>query len=431
MATVTFNVKSKSKKGNASIYCRFSCGRKLNIKRQTGLYVDPAHWNKKQQKIRDVITIENRDELNSKLAKLKIFVIDEYNLAFSSGSIIDGQWLAFTISKFLERPKGELNRVSVDFRTYLSVYADRWIKEKAPTWKVKANKYMDAKTVVHYELAIGQVKKFEGKNKIRLTGTTEAFFDNFATFLRLQEGYSFKTARRMITRVKFFCARAEAEGLTVNPEYKNRVFVPEDEIEYVEPYLNEDEIFKLANYDFSFDKKLDSIRDIFVIGLWTGLRSQDLLKRLDVTRIKDGFLEIKTQKTKTSVSIPLHPQVKAVLNKYNGELPPKTFEQEFNRCIKTIGQVLEFDDLMTGGVSKMDEKTGKMRKVVGIYKKYELLTSHCCRRSFATNLFGVIPNSDIMKILGWSNEKQMFDYIKKTSRESALKLKKEWEKVNQ
>jgi ribonucleotide reductase alpha subunit len=69
------------------------------------VYINPLHWDKKNQKIRNVIEIENRDEINSKLAKLKIHIIDEHNIAFMDGKIIDKQWIDNSISKFLLRPK--------------------------------------------------------------------------------------------------------------------------------------------------------------------------------------------------------------------------------------------------------------------------------------------------------------------------------------
>ena len=82
---------------------------------------------------------------------------------------------------------------------------------------------------------------------------------------------------------------------------------------------------------------------------------------------------------------------------------------------------------MIGGVSLVDEKTKVKRKVIKVYKKYELVTSHICRRSFATNLFGKIPNKAIMDICGWSNEEMLFKYNKQTNMESAKILKEYWE----
>ncbi|MGE4347921.1 MAG: hypothetical protein AB7D46_11000 [Flavobacteriaceae bacterium] len=82
---------------------------------------------------------------------------------------------------------------------------------------------------------------------------------------------------------------------------------------------------------------------------------------------------------------------------------------------------------MIGGIIEVDKKTKIKRKKIGVYKKHQLITSHICRRSFATNLIGKVPNQVIMDVAGWSNEAQMFAYNKQTNRESAIKLKEYWE----
>ena len=40
-----------------------------------------------------------------------------------------------------------------------------------------------------------------------------------------------------------------------------------------------------------------------------------------------------------------------------------------------------------------DEKSKMTRKKSGIYAKHELVTTHICRRSFATNFYGDIPTA--------------------------------------
>ena len=172
---------------------------------------------------------------------------------------------------------------------------------------------------------------------------------------------------------------------------------------------------------------MDNIRDNFVVGLWSGLRISDFLTRLDILNIQDGFIKIKTKKTSTKVAIPIHSQVAAILKKRNGKLPSKISEQKFNDKIKIIAQLCDIDEEMIGGVVQVDDKTKVKRKVIGSYKKYELVTSHICRRSFATNLFGKIPNKVLIDICGWSNEEMLFNYNKTTNMESAIVLQKHWE----
>ena len=69
------------------------------------------------------------------------------------------------------------------------------------------------------------------------------------------------------------------------------------------------------------------------------------------------------------------------------------------------------------------------RKVIGIYPKNELVSSHICRRSFATNLYGKLDTLTIMKITGHTTESQFLSYIKITPREYAERLKELWRKT--
>lgn len=68
------------------------------------------------------------------------------------------------------------------------------------------------------------------------------------------------------------------------------------------------------------------------------------------------------------------------------------------------------------------------RKIFGKYPKHELVSSHICRRSFATNLYGKIDTLTIMKITGHQTEKQFLNYIKITPKEYAVRLKQLWSK---
>jgi integrase len=426
MATINYRLKSSS--NPSPIYLRFKDKKIFDFETKTGLVINPVFWDISKQRIRNVIDVPNRNELNEKLTKLQLHIIDAYNQAYTSGEVISRNWIDDTISIFFNRPKLTASGTVDNAKIFYSDYAQNWIDNKAPSFKVSANKYMDDRTIGHYQQAVDNFKEFEGKNKVKFVDLNGELLDKLSIFLSDKKGYAEATTKRKIGRIKFFCQRAELENITVNKNYKERVFVKEAEIEYKQPYLNEEEITKIFKFDFSHDKTMDNVRDNLIIGLWSGLRISDFLTRLDVTNIDDGFINIKTMKTKTKVTIPIHSQVAAILKKRSGKLPVKISEQKFNDKIKIIAQLCDIDEEMIGGVMKTDPKTKIKRKVVDRYKKYELVTSHICRRSFCTNLFGKVSNKVIMDIAGWASEEQMTEYNKSTNMESAIALQKHWEK---
>jgi integrase len=56
------------------------------------------------------------------------------------------------------------------------------------------------------------------------------------------------------------------------------------------------------------------------------------------------------------------------------------------------------------------------RKIMGIYPKRELVSSHICRRTFATLLYGKIYTLTIMKITGHQTELEFLGVIKSLQR---------------
>ena len=117
----------------------------------------------------------------------------------------------------------------------------------------------------------------------------------------------------------------------------------------------------------------------------------DYLTKLDLNNIKDDYITITTQKTKTKVVIPVHNIVKEIIKNNFGQLPPKMNAYEFGKSIKIIGQICKFDELVFGKKWNADKK----RKETGYFKRCELFTSHIARRSMASNLYGKIPNDAI------------------------------------
>lgn len=72
-------------------------------------------------------------------------------------------------------------------------------------------------------------------------------------------------------------------------------------------------------------------------------------------------------------------RVDAILNKYNGELP-KVYDQKINDHIKEIGEALGWTEIV-----ELDEQRGAMEYTAK--KRFcDLLKTHTCRRSLATNM---------------------------------------------
>lgn len=418
----TLNYLVKGKKNFSNILIRFKNGRKFDYTTSTELKVDPKNWSKAKQKVKNTSGNKTKDAINTHLADLKKHIFDSFNLENATGVYIDKQWLQKKIALYFNRPLNE----TVLEEVYLLPFIENFIKE-APTRIIKnTNKPVSAGTITKYKSTKKKLIAYEEhyKTKIKFSDLDLIFHKQFMNYLLDVEKIGINTIGKFIKNVKSFGREAILLGLPVNNEINHpNFFAPTESTDDI--YLNDKEINEIYKKDFKNNERLENARDLFIIGLRTGLRVSDFL-RLKQTNIKNGFIEIKTQKTGQEVVIPMHWQVKEILEKRDG-FPSKLSDQKFNLYIKEVAELSGLKELTKG--SKINKETNRKEK--GTYSKHELITSHICRRSFASNLYGELPNMVIMGITGHKTETQFLKYIKITPKENANKLKEYWAKQNE
>lgn len=146
-----------------------------------------------------------------------------------------------------------------------------------------------------------------------------------------------------------------------------------------------------------------------MLGCEIGQRVEDLLKITEANLRKTSqgtFIDLKQNKTKKDVTIPVNDRAMKVLNE---GFPYRIADQNFNDYIKDIAEEAKLNELVKG---KKYDKSSK-RKVLGNFPKHELITSHACRRSFATNYYKIIPTTILMGITGHTKESTFLVYINK------------------
>ena len=74
--TVKYRIKDANSKNETSIILDYSFGRNNRIKFATGYKVKPKNWDKVNQRIRSVSTIQNREKVNSDLLKFSSDFLD-------------------------------------------------------------------------------------------------------------------------------------------------------------------------------------------------------------------------------------------------------------------------------------------------------------------------------------------------------------------
>ena len=156
-----------------------------------------------------------------------------------------------------------------------------------------------------------------------------------------------------------------------------------------------------------------------MIGCCTGLRFSDLsLLSSDNIDNVESVITIKTVKTGRTVVIPLHAIVRQILQNMIMSCLVFLQNQKFNDYIKEIAKKAEINEPI------LLQRTKGTLTYAETKPKYDLVTSHTARRSFATNAYlAGLPPISIMKITGHKTESSFMKYIKISEKENAIQLK--------
>lgn len=426
MASVNFRLRTNSDWN--SIYLRFKQGNSFDYEIKTDLQAPKNRWSKSKQEVLSTSKL-NTVKLNTKLKELKSHIIKEYEDSKTDGVLISTKWLREKTASFLNQ---ETKDADIDHKLFFVSYIDTFIK-KSSTRRTRNNQRLAERTIKHYKTTSRHIQSLEKKlnKRFMLTDIDLSFHHEFLTHLREDKHLRDSTISGYIDNLCLFCRNAENDGLKVCRDYKLRdFFSPSYETNDI--YLNTEEINQIHNTLIE-NEKLSNAKDWLIIGLYTGLRVSDLTK-LTSGDMEGDFIYKKTYKTKFPVIIPIHKHVREILEKRQGKFPKRISDQKLNDYIKEVCKIAGITTIVEGAkICPIEiEEDGKKkiihRKVDGKYPKYELVTTHTCRRSFATNLYGKLETLTIMNITGHRTESQFLEYIKITPKEYAIKLKAYWEK---
>ncbi|WP_229741320.1 tyrosine-type recombinase/integrase [Planktosalinus lacus] len=389
----------------------------------TGIWIKRTDWSQAKQSVKPKANSTNKDLINAKLRLLETTIADKWLNDNLKNVQISKDWLRNIVGSNLGTANVKDKR-KIFFSDWVESYVD---DTETHIYKGKS---LSDRTVQKHKTTLAKLHAFENysKTKYRFENIDLKFYRAFLEYCRSEEKLLNNTIGKYIADIKKWCKLIDLEGLPINQQYKHSEFMTVSN-KTKDTYLSEEEINKVFNHDFSKSTRLDNARDLFIIGLRTGLRISDFL-RLKQINLKDGYIEIETMKTGEPVVIPLHHQIKSILEKRGGQLPYSISDQKFNLYVKEVCETAGINELIEGSKKVKLEEEGKTkvryRKVIGNYPKHDLISSHTCRRSFASNLYGKLPNMVIMAITSHKTESQFLKYIKITNTEHAETLKKHW-----
>ena len=404
MAKAKFKLKEPNSKVETLIYLNYYYNYK-RFKYSTGEKINPKFWNASGQRAKESKQFPQYPEFNSRLNILQNGINTAYRRLLNDGIQPNNEILKKALEAELSG-----NILQTNKKTFFD-FVEGYIEES------KLNKKTG--TIKVYNTTFKYLKEYAKKiNKsVDFESINLEFYNQYTAYLAVDSNLSANTVGKHIKTIKSFMNEATERGYNENLEFKKRKFKTlREEADTI--YLNVEELKQMENIDFSSSPRLEKVRDLFLIGCYTGLRFSDFTQIKPENIVSDkSMLQIRTQKTGERVSIPLHQTVKNILKKYNNNLPSAYTNQVMNRYLKDVASLAQLKDEVETTITK----GGVMKKEA--VKKFNLVTTHTARRSFATNLFlADIPAISIMKITGHKTERSFMQYIRVTQEQNADKL---------
>lgn len=434
MAAITYLV-GKRGGDRPEVTLKLTINSKLRVQTKVpGVLVYRQYWSDSKQcndtarKFIKPWEMEEMSNVNKILKNLSSEIKDK--AAAIPESEITKQWLSDEIDKTLHPEKYKPKAPEkVKPKTFVQAIEDL-VNSAEKRIISRTGKPVSKCTQIQYKQTREHVYRYLEDCKIKdleISDVNKDFYDAFVAHLYAQ-GLKKNTIGKHIKNIK-----AAINLLPLEQRAACEFIAPQKCVKLSEEvdniYLSESELDAIAKVEIT-TPYLDRIRDQFLLLAWTGCRYSDLgkLNKENIVNIRGyEYFKIEQQKTGAKPTIPIFPITRAILEKYDYNVPRPMTNQKFNEYIKEIAKLAGLTDEVH--ITHTEMKEGKRRgakevkRVTRHYEKWQCVSAHTARRSFATNMYKRdFPTLMIMKITGHSTEQAFLSYIKVSEDENAERM---------
>jgi len=407
---IRFNLRNKQAKDKSSIILIVRHYQKT-LKLVTGLHITPTLWDAKTNKPR-------RGQLPHVRVQLD-------QLATIAEKVLSGAGY-LEQSDFTKLMNEAMGKTAPSKTPYLLEFIAQYCEENQRT-ALKSTATTLFNFVTNSKLERwGQIdfKKAQGRD-VRFDAIDWNFREKFYRYC-LANGLNIAYTQAKLKHLAQFINEARKRGHHSNAISLESGFqgVKNQAVKQLPVTLTLEELNRLASLELSGQD--EKVRDLFLIGLFTGQRWRDF-SSIKPSQIKGGGVFFRQQKTSALVEIDLDmftglvPQsLGDLLAKYDNQSPTLTRGDNgsvvFNRSIKFLCRRAS----ITAKVERLTTNGGIIK--TEMLEKWQEISSHSCRRSFATLWAKMgLPLADIQTATGHTTEKQLMDYIGLTHEEKRNK----------
>lgn len=391
---VVIRTEKLSKSTNEAPVClRITKDRKVAYK--TLLHVPPDCWDDKKQCVKK--QHPNAVALNAVISQRKSELEKETCLLALKDDSVS-----------IETIRNKINdRTSFD----LFEYADRYIENLR-----KSQKHA---TYKKYKSVIKKLRFYTNEKTLPIKSISLEFIKRYEDYLMNYLGNNRNTATvnlKTLAKLVGDIYRIYDMDETGNPFRKMKFKREQTE----RTYLEIDEIRKIQDLKFKLQSPLYDAREIFLFECFSGIRVSDILT-LKWKNVTNKDITICMRKTEKVLTVPLHDQVKTILEKRRkiienngGQICPEKYV--FNILKVDVDNAAAQDVLnaISSATAIINKQLKRIADKAGIEKN---LSTHVARHSFATMLVtGNVNLTVIKELLGHGDVRVTQVYAKATSK---------------
>jgi integrase len=386
---------TKKRKVRIYIFLHLSKGKKLIS--PLPLFINPSFWQDKNQQVSP--RYKEAEKINEKLKIVRFQICKVEDLA----RIRDNKSFKLLIKN-----------ISINYLLNNNLRILNAIDDQIKTAPFKKNRKTGSiglrlNTIKRYSYLLKLVKEYEiEKNTLMFINHFKIQDINaFSSYLLHEKSYGVGTVGKQLGLLKTVLIRAKRDGYPVSSNYQFIDSFGLDKQKRILQTLDLEEIELIKKAVLPLH--LINSWKWMLIGLYTSQRVADLLS-LKPDQLREGpndvlYIDFVQQKTGRAVTVGiLDALIKEILLE---QFPSYSYSQLFNMHIKQICKIAGITKRVTG--YKMH--TNPRRKLKGVFKKYELISAHDLRRSFATNYYSKVETPILMRITGHKKESTFLEYI--------------------
>jgi len=417
MASIKFNLRDTNSKNETLIYLILN-HEKDRIKISTEISVYPKNWNKKKQRVKELMDIPNHHQINLKLEKFSLIMIEELNKHLEESNYLDKDILKekFTTSITTKRKTIKIKKGFWGYFEEFIEYKKRELKD------VKDYNNSLRKHLIATEKILTRKATFDGIKKIHngFVYVMKEYLTKEAINSKGKKGLTVNSIGKQFKNLKVFLNWCFENNYIDQFSIKHIVNTTED---VDDVYLEKEEVERLIKLNLKDDTER-RVRDGFILSCNTALRFGDLQSlRSSHINFKQEKGTITIQQSKTGgrkIVIPINKISDKILKRYDNNSPIGNIKiPVFNTTIRKLCERVNINE------NVVVYRTEVGRKIEYDHKKFELVSSHTGRRTFCTlKMKQNVPIDMIMSVSGHKSYKNFFRYLKMKPNEYAEEMRK-------